>query len=74
LPRRAGGKAELQARLERKDGELEPAAQISGLPPVILDGVLVVPMGLIALMSGKPFLPWVSLLMCKPPRPALVPQ
>ena len=34
--------------------ELEREAQISALPPVILGGVVVVPTGLLALMSGKP--------------------
>ena len=34
--------------------ELKLESQISPLPPVILGGLLVVPAGLIALMSGKP--------------------
>ena len=45
---------ELQGRLERRIGELDREAQISALPPVILGGVVVIPMGLLALMSGKP--------------------
>jgi hypothetical protein len=45
---------ELQGRLERRMAELEREAQISALPPVILGGVVVVPLGLLALISGKP--------------------
>jgi superfamily II DNA or RNA helicase len=45
---------ELQGRLERRMAELEREAQISALPPVILGGVVVVPTGLLALLSGKP--------------------
>ncbi len=45
---------ELQGRLERRMAELEREAQISALPPVILGGVVVVPVGLLALMSGRP--------------------
>jgi len=44
---------ELYGRLERRIGELDREAQISALPPVILGGVVVVPMGLLALLSGK---------------------
>jgi hypothetical protein len=44
----------LQARLQRRLEELALERQISPLPPVILGGVLVVPLGLIASMSGKP--------------------
>jgi hypothetical protein len=45
---------DLQGRLERRMAELDREAQISALPPVILGGVVVVPIGLLALMSGKP--------------------
>ena len=38
---------ELQGRLERRMAELEREAQISALPPVILGGVVVVPVGLL---------------------------
>ena len=38
----------LQARLEKRLEELKLEAQISPLPPVVLGGVLVVPMGLLA--------------------------
>ncbi len=44
----------LQARLEKRMDELKLEAQISPLPPVVLGGLLVVPMGLIALMMGRP--------------------
>jgi superfamily II DNA or RNA helicase len=44
----------LQARLEKRMEELKLERQISPLPPVILGGVLVVPQGLIARMTGCP--------------------
>jgi SNF2 family DNA or RNA helicase len=43
----------LQARLQKRLEELKLEAQISPLPPVVLGGVLVVPMGLVAQMSGR---------------------
>jgi hypothetical protein len=43
---------ELQGRLEKRMAELDREAQISALPPVILGGLVVVPLGLLALMSG----------------------
>jgi SNF2 family DNA or RNA helicase len=43
----------LQARLVRRLKELALERQISPLPPVILGGLLVVPLGLIAEMTGK---------------------
>jgi len=43
----------LQARLQKRLEELKLEAQISPLPPVILGGVLVVPIGLLAQMSGR---------------------
>ncbi|MEW6466358.1 MAG: helicase-related protein [Pseudomonadota bacterium] len=42
----------LQARLQRRLDELKEERQISPLPPVILGGVLVVPIGLIRAMQG----------------------
>ena len=42
----------LQARLEKRLGELSQERQISPLPPVALGGVLVVPQGLLARMTG----------------------
>jgi superfamily II DNA or RNA helicase len=44
----------LQARLEKRMEELKLERQISPLPPVVLGGVLIVPSGLIAAMTGKP--------------------
>lgn len=43
----------LQARLQRRLDELKREAQISPLPPVVLGGVLVVPRGLLDLVSGR---------------------
>jgi hypothetical protein len=43
----------LQARLEKRMEELRLERQISPLPPVILGGMLVVPQGLIAEMTGR---------------------
>ncbi len=42
----------LQARMEKRLGELKLEQQISPLPPVILGGLLVVPIGLIRAMQG----------------------
>jgi hypothetical protein len=42
----------LQARLQKRLDELKLEAQISPLPPVILGGMLVVPLGLLAAMKG----------------------
>ncbi|MHB8993477.1 MAG: protein NO VEIN domain-containing protein, partial [Chloroflexota bacterium] len=44
----------LQARLEKRMEELKLERQIAPLPPVVLGGMLVVPAGLIARMTGKP--------------------
>jgi SNF2 family DNA or RNA helicase len=43
----------LQTRLQKRLEELKLEAQISPLPPVVLGGLLVVPIGLLALMSGR---------------------
>ncbi|MFY9942156.1 MAG: DUF3883 domain-containing protein, partial [Desulfobacterales bacterium] len=43
----------LQARLEKRLAELKAEGQISPLPPVVVGGVLVVPAGLIAAMTGR---------------------
>ena len=43
----------LQARLQKRLEELKLEAQISPLPPVVLGGMLVVPMGLLAAMTGQ---------------------
>jgi hypothetical protein len=45
---------DLQARLQRRLGELDRQAQVSALPPVVLGGLVVVPLGLIAAMTGRP--------------------
>jgi len=44
---------ELQTRLQKRLADLDKEAQISALPPVILGGLVVVPIGLIVAMSGK---------------------
>jgi hypothetical protein len=44
---------ELQSRLERRLAELDREAQVSALPPVVLGGVAVVPMGLLATVAGR---------------------
>ena len=43
----------LQGRLQKRLEELKSEAQISPLPPVVLGGMLVVPMGLILAMTGQ---------------------
>src|SRR5690606_40631420 len=45
---------ELQARLEKRMAQLDLEAQISALPPVVIGGLVVVPAGLIARMTGRP--------------------
>jgi superfamily II DNA or RNA helicase len=45
---------DLQARLQRRLSELEREAQISALPPVVLGGLVVVPLGFVAAMAGHP--------------------
>ncbi len=44
----------LQTRLEKRLEELKLERQISPLPPVVLGGLLVVPMGLLAAPTGRP--------------------
>lgn len=43
---------ELQARLQKRTEQLDLEAQISALPLVVLGGLVVVPAGLVALMTG----------------------
>ncbi|HKM52778.1 MAG TPA: helicase-related protein, partial [Isosphaeraceae bacterium] len=43
----------LQARLQKRLEDLKLEAQISPLPPVVLGGLLVVPAGLLAAMTGR---------------------
>ena len=47
----------LQARLQQRLRELQLEAQLAPLPPVVLGGVLVVPHGLLAAISGEPVPP-----------------
>lgn len=44
---------ELQRRLSKRMDELKLEGQISALPPVVMGGLLVVPMGMISRMTGK---------------------
>ncbi len=44
---------DLQARLEKRLAQLDLEGQISALPPVVLGGFMVVPIGLIAKMRGQ---------------------
>jgi superfamily II DNA or RNA helicase len=48
---------ELQARLEHRMRELQRERQLAPLPPVVIGGVLVVPIGLIAKMTGNTLTP-----------------
>jgi SNF2 family DNA or RNA helicase len=43
----------LQARLEKRMEDLKLEGQISPLPPVVLGGLLVIPIGLMAKMTGR---------------------
>ncbi|HXK43961.1 MAG TPA: helicase-related protein, partial [Anaerolineae bacterium] len=43
----------LQARLEKRMAELQLERQITPLPPVVLGGVLVIPLGLLERLTGK---------------------
>jgi len=43
----------LQGRLQKRLEELKLESQLSPLPPVVLGGLLVVPMGLVAAMAGR---------------------
>ncbi|MFN3565693.1 MAG: helicase-related protein [Burkholderiaceae bacterium] len=43
----------LQARLQKRLSELERERQIAALPPVVLGGLLVVPIGLVAAIAGR---------------------
>lgn len=44
---------ELQARLQKRLHQLDLEAHITAVPPVVMGGVVVVPAGLIAAMTGK---------------------
>ena len=45
---------DLHTRLQRRLAELDREAQISAVTPVVLGGLVVVPVGLLAAMQGKP--------------------
>ena len=45
---------ELQGRLQKRMEQLDLEAQVSALPPVALGGLVVVPAGLLAQMTGTP--------------------
>ncbi|MCS6288009.1 MAG: DUF3883 domain-containing protein [Nitrospira sp.] len=45
---------DLQARLQKRMEQLDLEGKVSALPPVVLGAVVVVPMGLLAKMSGRP--------------------
>lgn len=44
----------LQARLEKRLKQLDEESQIAALPPLVMGAVAVIPIGLIALASGRP--------------------
>src|SRR4029077_19961209 len=44
---------DLQARLQKRMEQLDLEAQVSALPPVVLGGLVVMPAGLIAQMTGR---------------------
>lgn len=44
---------DLQARLHRRLAELDREVQLSALPPVVLGGLVVIPLGLVAAMTGR---------------------
>lgn len=45
---------ELQGRLEKRMEQLDLEAQVSALPPVALGGLVILPAGLLAEMTGRP--------------------
>ena len=45
---------ELQARLQKRMEEIQRERQLAPLPPVVLGGLLVVPLGLLLAIGGKP--------------------
>lgn len=44
---------DLHTRLQKRLTELDREAQISAVPPVVLGGIVIVPVGLIAVITGK---------------------
>ncbi len=45
---------DLQGRLQKRLAELDAEAQLSTQPPAVLGGLVVVPLGLLAIMAGRP--------------------
>jgi len=45
---------DLQGRLQKRLAELDAEAQLSTLPPAVLGGLVVLPVGLVAAMTGRP--------------------
>jgi SNF2 family DNA or RNA helicase len=45
---------DLQGRLQQRMEQLHQEAQMAALPPVVLGGLVVVPMGLLARLTGRP--------------------
>jgi Protein NO VEIN, C-terminal len=45
---------DMQSRLQQRMEQLHQEAQMAALPPVVLGGVVVVPMGLLARLIGRP--------------------
>lgn len=45
---------DLQGRLQRRLEELDREAQLSALPPVVLGGLVVIPVGMLAAAAGRP--------------------
>jgi SNF2 family DNA or RNA helicase len=45
---------DLQGRLQKRMEQLDLEAKVSALPPVVLGGFVVVPAGLLALLTGRP--------------------
>lgn len=48
---------ELQARLQKRMEEIKRERQLAPLPPMVLGGLLVLPIGLIRAMGGQPHVP-----------------
>ncbi|MBK8229367.1 MAG: DUF3883 domain-containing protein [Candidatus Eisenbacteria bacterium] len=48
---------ELEARLQKRIRQLEQEGQVSALPPVVLGGLVVLPIGLLRKLSGAPLAP-----------------